>query len=95
MSIFHLKAPWNCSKLEEAKAFIQLPGMTIGCNNSIKLHKAEMMAFCLPKTVHHQLPPNLLSAFLAGNRITGICNMPAPANIIGMKNIQAQNVIIF
>ena len=91
MPIIHAETARDGAKPMESQSLIEVQGMGVGCNNGIELKDAESMLCSLLQRVLYQLFADVhpSSSFLHG--IACIADMTATANIVRMKDIQADD----
>lgn len=92
MPVFHQETAGNYAQLRKAQFFIQAQGWFIGADHGIELQNPEAQFFCLFHTVFYQNFADTLAPFTAFHGITGIADMPATTDVVGMQDIQANHV---
>ena len=90
-SVFHTKAAWNRTQLNEAKALIQMSRVYIAFDNSIKLQHTKAKLPAHTQAIEHQFLSDVLSSCIRCNSIACIADMSASAHIVGMEDVQSQN----
>ena len=90
MAIFHPETTGNYAQLDKSETFVEMPCVNIAGNNGIKLQDAESMKLSLNETVRNQFFADMKASCLGADRIAGVTDMTAPANIIRMKNVKSQ-----
>ena len=93
MAVFHQKAAGNCAELHKPESFVKMAGMGIAFNDGIELKNAEAVNICLVQAVLHQLFADVLSSQIASYAIGRVADMPASADVVGMKNIETVNSV--
>lgn len=89
MTVFHAEALRNNTELPEPQPFIQVARMRIAGNNRVELQNAEAMRSALHQTVRYQFFTDMQSARGSFDRITGVADVPAPADVVGVQNIKS------
>ena len=65
-----------------------MPGMNIVLHNGVELQKPEVKLRGLHETVGYQLFTDMLAPTHGIHGIAGICNMAAPADVVGVENVK-------
>lgn len=91
MAILHEKASGYHAELYEAQALIEMPCVDVGPYHGVELENPEAVSLSLDQAVQHQLFTVSAAGFSA-YRVAGIADVAAAAHIIGMKNIEAEDL---
>ena len=91
MPILHPETSGDRSQLNETKPLVQMTGMDVALHYGIELQHTEPQILCNLQAVQHQFFTDMLSSARGGYCITGIANMSAASDVIGMQNIQPNN----
>ena len=87
-SVLQAESTRNHPQLVKAEPFIEMPCMNICRDNRVELQNPKAGVPPLCKRVTYQLLPNMRSPAIPAYCIAGIANMPAAADVVGMKNIK-------
>ena len=87
MTVFHTESAGDCAKLDEAQPLIQMSCMDIAFNDSIELQHPEAQGLSPAQAVKHQFFADVPPPCLRGDRIACVADMPAPSDIVGMKDV--------
>ena len=92
MAIIHAEALRDDAKSREAEPFVEMQSTHIVGYDSVELQNAETETGSHCQRVLHQLLTDMLppTAFLHG--VAGVADVTAAAYIVGMENIQANNL---
>ena len=95
LSAFEQKAVRNCAKLCKAELFVKVTGRKICFYNRIELQDFKSVFLSLNKAVHNKLFAYMTVSCSAFYGVACIADMTAPADIVGVKNIQTENFVAF
>ena len=90
-AVLHPEAAGDGSEQSEAKPFIQMAGVDVVFHNGVELQKTEMKLCSLHETVGHQLFADVLTPASGIHGIAGVCNVAAPADVVGMENVKSHD----
>ena len=68
-----------------------MPGVYVRSHHGVELKDLKPDVLCLTQTVGHQFFTNVQSSFIRADRIAGIADVSAPADIVGMEDVKAQD----
>ena len=91
-SVFQQKAAGNDAQQGKAQLFVQAQGRSIGSDHRVELKDAEAQFLPLRHAVPHHLFADMTSAHAEADGIAGIADMPAPAHVVRMQDIQARKL---
>ena len=92
MAILHEKASGYHAELYEAQALIEMSCVDVGPYHGVELENPEAVSLSLDQAVQHQLFTDMQPAGFSAYRVAGIADVAAAAHIIGMKNIEAEDL---
>lgn len=92
MSVFHQKSAWNDAELLKAQPFIEMTGVGIGTDDSVKLKDPEAVYFSLFHAIHDKLFPDVQTADGRSDGITCIADVTAAPDVVRVQNIESQNL---
>ena len=90
--VLHEKTPGNAAQLREAQALIQVQGMDVSSHNRIELHETEPQSGTHCQRVLHEQLADVQPALARFNGIAGIGDVPATAHVIGVQDVEADNL---
>ena len=90
MSVFHAEAAGDDAERMKTKALIQVPRMRVAGDDSVELQDAEAVRPALFETVGNQLFSDMQAARCALDRVAGVADMSAAANVIGVQIYKPQ-----
>ena len=90
--VIHEITTRNNAKFLKTKSLIQVDSVNICCDHSIELEDAEAQKRSLFQAICYEFFSDVFTPDIAFDCVAGICNMPAPANIVRMKDINADHL---
>lgn len=95
VAVFHKEALGNSAQTCEAQALIQMQGMDVCRYDRVELHEAKTQPCAHGQRVFHELLSNVQPALARFDGIAGIGNMAATTHVIGVKDIETDNLARF
>lgn len=91
MAIFPQKSAGNRSQLGEAKFFIQTQRGLVALDHRVELENPKSQIFSFPKTMFYQLFADMVPSPIRMDGVTGIADMSATTDIVGVQDIAADD----
>jgi len=85
MAVLHPKPLGDGPELVKTDTLVEMPGMDIAFHHGVELQDQESEPFCFPNAVQHQLLADMLAAAGGADRVAGVADMGAAADVIGVE----------
>ena len=92
MAVLHAEAAGDDAERLEAEALVQVPRVCVAGDDGVELQDAEAARPALPETVGHQLFADVQTARFPLDRVAGVADVSAAADVVGMQDVQTVNM---
>ena len=86
------KPPGMTPRGWKPRALVQVPRVCVAGDDGVELQDAEAVRPALPETVGHQLFADVQTARFPLDRVAGVADVSAAADVVGMQDVQTVNM---